>query len=198
MLQSMVKKLLVFLRSATLFFVAVTITASSFAFPRGNRLRLRQTRSGVIVNSLSKRDIKLNSEMQSALLWAERIDQQVMPLMEVSSMGRLERWMKKKDLDAMKMEYSLNMIRHLKAMAVVLQSRRQSQGFVKLREFDFQNMIRKSDYLLSLYLTKESFNLAVENGLEEEIGKVLNFYNKERVQYDQKVITIAGDQNTGG
>lgn len=187
---SMAKKLFVFLRNSTLFFVAVTITVSGFASPRGKRLR--QTRSGVIVNTLSKRDIKLNYEMHSALSWAERIDQQVIPLMEVSSMGQIERWMKNKDLDSMKMEYSKNMISHLKAMTVVFKSRRQSRGFLKLREFDFQNMIRKSDYLLSLYLTKESFNLATENGLGEEIEKVLNLYNHERVQYDQKMITIAG------
>lgn len=187
----MAKKLFVFLKSATLFLVVFAVTASSFASPRGKRLR--QTRSGVIVNTLSKRDIKLNSEMQSALLWAEHIDRLVMPLMEVTSMGRIERWLKKRDLDAMKMEYSKSMIFHLKAVTVVFKSRRQSQGFLKLREFDFQNMIRKSDYLLSLYLTKESFNLATENGLGEEIEKVLKFYNQERVQYDQKMITIALD-----
>lgn len=105
-------------------------------------------------------------------------------------MGRVDRWLNKKDFDDMKMKYSKNMMAHLKAMTVVFTVHRQSREFQKLREFDFQNMIRKSDYLLSLYITKESFIAAVQNGLREEVHKILDLYNSERKYYDKKMITI--------
>lgn len=189
-LGNMTIKLLIFLRNAVLFFAVFAIGASGFASYQAKKMKT--PRNGVIVHRLGAREAKLNSDMQLAKLWAERVDAQVTPWMEVSSLGRVNRWLQNKDFDAMKIEYSKSMMAHLKAMTVIFTAHRRSRGFKKLREFDFQNLIRKSDYLLALYVTKESFMAAEQEGLGREVRRVMSLYNRERAQFDQKIIILAG------
>lgn len=93
----------------------------------------------------------------------------------------------------MQKQYSNEMLAHLQAMSRIFRMRRETRGFAKLREFDFQNMIRKSDYLLALPMTRGSLEaLLQDKSMGKKIQQTLALYNRERLNFDQKVFTIAG------
>lgn len=189
----MTDKMRLFLRTAALGFVAFAILAAELTLVgvQQRSLAMRQPISGVSVYKMPKRQM-LEMNMQSAKRWAERLDTQSLHLLAVSSMSGFDRWRRGVDIDSMKTQYSKDMIAHLKAMTSILKMRREKGGFAKLREFDFQNMIRKSDYLLSLSVTKSCLeHLSKEEGSTETVREVLASYNQERMQFDHKMIAIA-------
>lgn len=189
----MTDKMRLFLRTGALGFIACAILAAELLLVgvQNHALTMRQPISGVSVYKMPKRQ-ELEINMQAAKRWAERLDTQSLHILAVSSMSGFDRWRRGVDIESMKTQYSKDMIAHLKAMTSILKARREKGGFKKLREFDFQNMIRKSDYLLSLNVTKVSFEHLKKDDSESEIvHKVLAQYNQERMRFDHKMIVIA-------
>ncbi|WII73716.1 hypothetical protein QJS83_07485 [Bdellovibrio sp. 22V] len=189
----MTDRMRLFLRTMAFGFVAFAILAAELSLVGVQRqaLIMRQPTSGVSVYKMPKRQM-LEMNMRSAKRWAERLDAQSLHILSVSSMSGFDRWRRGVDIDSMKTQYSQDMIAHLKAMTSILKIRREKGGFAKLQEFDFQNMIRKSDYLLSLSVTKSCIeHLSNEGDSTELVREVLASYNQERMQFDHKMISIA-------
>ncbi len=187
------KKMQWFTRISAVCFVGLAILAAELSLVglQHRNLTTRQPISGVPVQRLGKR-FEFQRNMQAAKKWAERLDAQASELLQVSSMGRFERWRKDIDVDGMKRHYTQDMMAHLKAMTTVFKMRRENGGFKKLREFEFQSMIRKSDYLLALPATKSSFDfVSSDQHQAQAIHELVAQYNKERLLFDQKVITVA-------
>lgn len=114
---------------------------------------MRQPQIGAHVHPVTKRFL-FQKNIVEAKLSAERLDTQVRLLIEASSMTFVERWAKSIDLKKMELQYADDVARHVTAMTEVMKIRRENGGKLKkLHEFDFQNLLRQSDYLLSLQLT---------------------------------------------
>lgn len=162
---------------------------ASAAGGRGNP-RLRQPEKVSHVQGFTNNWV-LESNFVMARTGAEALDAQSMRLLDSTTMSRWERWRDNVDLYAGQKQYTQDMLAYLKAMTKLLKMHRESRGFVKLREFDFQNMIRKSDYLLALPVTRASLAALLEDQeIAEKIQTILGLYNQERQQFDQKVFTI--------
>lgn len=182
-----------FLRVAALGFVGFAVLAAELSLfgLQSKNLTVRQPRNGAPVQVVTKHQV-LHQKMESAKRWAERLDVLSLHILSVSSLSTFERWRHNVDLTALKNQYSRDLLAHMESMAAVLKMRREAGGFKKLREFDFQTTIRKSDYILALPLTQECLErLLHDSGLSENTKKVVALYNQERVLYDHKVVTVA-------
>lgn len=193
----MTTKMQLFLRASALGFVGLALLASELTlvgFKHRGLIARQPITVGTVqipVQTLGKpRALQMN--IQAAKRWADRIDAQRAMLMEASAMSPWQRWRKNVNIEMIKKQYSEDMVSHLKAMTAILKARREGGGFQKLREFDFQNMVRKSDYLLSLNVTKAILEFANQNEDFAKLFKeVLTHYNKERLHFDHKIVTVA-------
>ncbi|KHD87710.1 MAG: hypothetical protein OM95_12865 [Bdellovibrio sp. ArHS] len=116
---------------------------------------------------------------KKAKSWADYLDSQTHRLLEASSMSFWERWRKDINLSRMRYMYSEATLAHIESMTHLFQVRKAAGGFKNLREFDFQNMVRKSDYLLSLHMTKECLGWSTR----KDVPEVLKAYHLERSQF---------------
>lgn len=163
----------------------------SFAKGKSMNLKLRQPIRGASVQRVVKQKL-LSSRLEMARKGAESLDAQSMQLLDLSTMSPLQRWMSNRSLSQMQKQYSTEMLSHLQAMTVVFKSRREAGGFTKLNEFDFQNIVRKSDYLLALQVTQGSLQeFAQEKNSGPWVQKILESYNYERKFFDHKTLKIA-------
>ncbi len=140
-----------------------------------------------------KRQQAVRLGLKRANTSAEGLDQQIVRYLEVASMGRLERWQKGIDLDLVKVEYSQRVLGHLNSMTNLMKMRRSSGNkFKKLYEFDFQNLMRKSDYVLAVNTTRTALEYASAQDSEfaAQAEKVLAEYNQERLHFDAKMIAF--------
>ncbi|UXR63117.1 hypothetical protein EZJ49_08515 [Bdellovibrio bacteriovorus] len=159
-------------------------------------LRLRQPTKGAAVQRMAqekKQHQAVRLGLKRANTSAESLDHQITRYLEVSSMGRLQRWQKGIDLDLVKVEYSQRVLGHLRSMTHLMKMRRSfGNKFSKLYEFDFQNLMRKSDYVLAVNTTRTALEYAsAQNGeLAIQAEKVLAEYNQERLNFDAKMIAF--------
>ncbi|MEN0057981.1 MAG: hypothetical protein AAGB31_04050 [Bdellovibrio sp.] len=176
--------------------VVVVFTLDSHASKtdslRGESLfpELRQPANGVSVKKVFSRD-GTQRAMDIARHSADRLDQQATIILELSGMGWLEKWHRRANIQEMRAQYSREMMTHLHAMTNLFQKRRQLRGFKKLQEFEFQNMVRKSDYLLSLVSTQKSLESISDDKTAQRLQSILEQYNNERQKFDQHLIVLA-------
>ena len=140
-----------------------------------------------------KRQQAVRLGLKRANTSAEALDQQIVRYLEVASMGRLERWKKGIDLDLVKLEYSRRVLGHLSSVTNLMKMRRSSGNkFKKLYEFDFQNLMRKSDYVLAVNTTRTVLEhaSAQDRELAAQVEKILAEYNQERLRFDAKMIAF--------
>lgn len=174
------------------FAVVIQVVAAKHNKPavKNGFLTVRQPEKGLVVN-YSSTSTGLISNIEVAKKLADQLDDEAKHLLDAGSMGFFERLFKKKNLSSMRLEYTKMMMLHLKAMTAVFKSHRQFRGFQKLQELEFRNLINKSDYLVSLYVSRESLLFAGNQGLEAEIQITMKLYNKERMHFDRKMLSIA-------
>lgn len=137
------------------YFAAVGILVIGLALfaARSPRPEMRQPRSGTPVHEVTKQFL-LKKNTKIAKFTAERMDKQALQLIEASSSTWLNRWWNNIDLKALEQTYTKDLSLHMQAMAEVMKARREAGGSLqKLDEFDFQNMLRHSDYVLSTKLS---------------------------------------------
>ena len=135
--------------------VVVAVTAL-FGF-KGHNPKARRPQIGVTVHPATKRFL-FHKNIVEAKQSAERLDAQARGLIEAKAMGYWERWTKTIDLKKMEDRYARDVVKHVSAMTEVMKIRRENGGKLRaLHEFDFQNLLRKSDYLLSLKITSSQF-----------------------------------------
>jgi hypothetical protein len=128
--------------------VIVVVGLSLFAF-KGKNPTVRQPQIGAPVHPVTKKFL-LQKNIAQAKQTAERMDDSMRALIEASSMSFAQRWVKSVDLPKMENQFSQDLKNHVQAMTEIMKTRREYGSLKKLREFDFQNLLRKSDYLLSL------------------------------------------------
>ena len=143
------------MKKSRLYFVALSILLVGFALfafkPKSPKVR--QPQIGAHVHPVTKRFL-FQKNIAEAKASAERLDHQVRVLIDASSMNVVERWAKSVDLKKLENQYAQDIASHVLAMTEVMKIRRENGGRLKkLHEFDFQNLLRQSDYLLSLQLT---------------------------------------------
>lgn len=156
------------------YFAILVIFAAAFCLLgfREKNPKMEQPQVGAVVHPANKRFV-FQKNILEAKQSAERLDQQARGLLEASSMNYLERWNKSIDLKAMETRYAKDVVRHVAAMAQIMKLRRENGGKLRgLHEFDFQNLLRKSDYLLSLKVTTRH--------LQKVSPALLSFYKLER------------------
>lgn len=189
----MMNKVTLSIRTLAFFFLALTVLAGevSLASIQQRHLRMRQPTKGASVYRMADRQA-LELKLQRAKVSADHLDQQIGRYLEVSSMGTLQRWQKSIDLDTVKEEYSERVLTHLTAMTELMKLRRSAgRKFKKLYEFDFQNLIRKSDYVLAVNTARSSLEHASEDDeFAARAERALADYNEERLLYDAKMIAL--------
>nr|BFD66351.1 hypothetical protein HAGR004_13730 [Bdellovibrio sp. HAGR004] len=193
----MTSKTILLGRILTAFFVTLTVFTAELSLASLERmnLRLRQPTKGASVQRMAqeKRQQAVRLGLKRANTSAEALDQQIVRYLEVASMGRLERWKKGIDLDLVKVEYSQRVLGHLSSVTNLMKMRRSSGNkFKKLYEFDFQNLMRKSDYVLAVNTTRTvlEYASAQDRELAARAEKILAEYNQERLHFDAKMIAF--------
>lgn len=148
------------MRKSSLYFIVLILLALGLVLfaARSPRLEVRQPRSDTAVHPVTKQFLlKKNTALAKAT--AERLDGQAVRLIEASSATSLQRWWRGVDLRTLESRYRSDVTLHLQAMAEVMKLRRENGGrLAKLHEFDFQNLLRKSDYIVSSRLTQTKLN----------------------------------------
>jgi hypothetical protein len=122
---------------------------------------------------------------------AIKIDGYTQELLKISSLSAWQRWTQNKDVAKVKQAYSSEMQKHLNIIAEIFKIRSHKGRLLQYQEFEFQNLLRKSDYLLSLEFSRDSLEYARKNkDFSASFGKTLISYNEQRFHYDRKTIEL--------
>jgi hypothetical protein len=158
----------------------------AFAAKAVKNLNMRQPQ---IVSAIQRMatDVEVQSDIQAATDIADRLDKKSGKLFHLMSLSPLKKWLDHIDDDRLKQEYADDLMLHLSRMSALFRSHRKFGMFPRFREFEFQNLLIKSDYLLSLSVTQRSIESASkEKYFSERAKNILADYNSERVRLDQK------------
>lgn len=161
-------------------------TAIASVGPGHSNLKLRQP---IKVATLSKSALNSQAQrkMSLAVASAEKIDQRIPHYLQASSLGAFQRWKSGVDLQKLESEYNQDLLTHISAMTEILRIRRGQRGFKKWQEFEFNNLMAKSDYILAVPMSRQSLN-ARKGSLE--IQRTLEEYNRERLFFDGQKISL--------
>lgn len=153
--------------------------------------KARQTQKVSVVTSPGNmREIQMN--IRSASLLAENLDARAGQIIDAMSKSRWEKWLRGIDEDRMKAEYAEDLMIHMSRMTSLFRSHRKTGPFARFNEFEFQNLLVKSDYLLSLAVSRQSLEFAHHKELfKTRFNSALAAYNTERVGFDQKMIRFS-------
>ncbi|MNL00008.1 hypothetical protein D3C87_1204260 [compost metagenome] len=122
---------------------------------------------------------------------AEKLDAYTQELLKISSLSAWQRWVQNKDVTKVKQAFSNEMQKHLGIIAEIFKIRSHKGRLLQYQEFEFQNLLRKSDYLLSLEFSRDSLVYARKNkDFSASFGKTLISYNEQRFHYDRKTIEM--------
>lgn len=150
------------------YFIALGILLVGFALFafRGPDLELRQPRSGTPVHPVTKQFL-LKKNTALAKTTAESLGRQALGLIEASTTPAWQRWWRGVNLSKLESQYRHDVKIHMQAIAEVMRLRRENGGsLTKLYEFDFQNLLRKSDSILSSRLTRDHLHLVAPELLQ--------------------------------
>lgn len=166
------------------FFVA---EFSSAAFSRSGP-KMKQPTKGTAVYRMAPPTLKL--ALNKAKASAESLDKQIGRYLQLSSMGKFERWRKSVNINGVQVEYSQRVLAHLEAMGELMKLRREhKRNFKKLYEFEFRNLMLKSDYVLSVNTTRAALETGTRNPeFSKALEKAFSNYNSERLALDGKMI----------
>lgn len=132
------------------------------------------------------------ADLKAATLSAENLDSQLEALMNAEGYSFVQKWKRGIDQSALQTQFSKDLKSHLSIMAVLFEKHAKYKKFHQVSEFEFQNLVRRSDYLLSLPVAKNSLQEALgQKKFATDFKTVLAAYNKERMLFDSKTIQIA-------
>ncbi|WP_413557699.1 hypothetical protein [Bdellovibrio sp. HCB209] len=152
-----------------------------------------KTRQPQKVSAVSKSWHRLViADLRAATLSAENLDSQLEPLMNAGGYSFLQKWKRGIDEASLQKQFSKDLKSHLQIMAVLFEKHAKVKKFESVNEFEFQNLVRRSDYILSLPVAKDSLQTSLaQKKFAEDFKNVLASYNKERMRFDSKTIQIA-------
>lgn len=121
----------------------------------------------------------------------EKLDAYSQDLLKIYSLSMWQRWSERKKISDVKQGFSSEMQKHLAILAELFKIRSHQGRLLQYQEFEFQNLLRKSDYLLSLDFSRDSLEFARRNkDFSASFGKTLISYNEQRFNYDRKSIEM--------
>lgn len=171
------------------------LTAFSTAEARTKKqiLKMSQPQKGAIVKTLvstpKKTQPNIYGVLRSASVLAESLDDKAGAIINSMSMNSVQKWIHNVDETKLKAEYAEELMVHMTRMTALFSAHRKSGPFAKFNELEFQNLLVKSDYLLSLAVSRESLEYAKHRELfAKRFNTALAAYNAERLGFDQKMI----------
>ncbi len=168
------------------------VVGAAEAKPRKAPLKMRQTQKVSSVTRVGKTPIvkpNVVNTLRSAVVLAESLDDKAGRIIEAMSLSPFKKWLRNIDEDKLKAEYAEELMVHMTRMTTLFGTHRKSGPFAKFNEFEFQNLLVKSDYLLSLAISRQSLEYAHHKELfAQRFNSALAAYNAERVGFDQKMI----------
>ncbi len=175
-------------RSFALVITISLLTATSWAFVAQGKANLK-VRQPLKVAAMAKNGIagEIRQRLATAVASADRLDRQIPDYLRVSSLGVLQRWKRGVDLSTLERQYTQDLASHIIAMTDLLRSRREQRGFKKWQEFEFKNLLAKSDYILAVPMSRQSL-IAQRNSLDTQ--RMLLEYNRERLYFDGQKIAL--------
>lgn len=158
--------------------------------PSASSLSLRQTQKVATVTNVA-------NTLSSASVLAENLDIKAGKIIEAMSLGSFKKWMLHIDEQTLRTQYADEMLLHMNYMTALFRLHRQKGHFEKYNEFEFQNLLVKSDYLLSLLISRESLQSAQHSEVfAKKLDSALHAYNRERIDLDKKMIHFAFNQTS--
>lgn len=155
-------------------------------------LKMRQTQKVSAVTAVGSDIRAIQNCLKSANTLADSLDDRAGKIINTMSLSAFNRWWNHVDEDQMKAQYAEELMVHMSRMTFLFKEHRKHGPFSKLNEFEFQNLLVKSDYLLSLAISRESLEAARKNtAFAKTFETALAAYNTERVGFDQKMIRFA-------
>lgn len=134
----------------------------------------------------------IGNTLRSAVVLAESLDDKAGRIIDAMSVSRFNKWLHNIDEKNMKAQYAEELMVHMTRMTALFGAHRQGGPFAKFSELEFQNLLVKSDYLLSLAISRESLQFAHHKDVfAKRFSAALAAYNVERVGFDQKMIRFA-------
>ncbi len=180
---------------------ALFVAELAHAKPHSKGLSMRQPKKAAVTQKVSKQkaarfekaDLQMRHRMQTARASAERLEEQVPVYLNALSLNAFQRWSKGVDLNILRKDFAAGMLVHLQAVSDLMKLRHERGGHLPgFHDFAFKNLLNKSDYLLSLDLTKDSLELTSAQGRDlGSFNKILRTYNAERARFDNKTIRLA-------
>ncbi|WP_413575039.1 hypothetical protein ACLVWU_12325 [Bdellovibrio sp. HCB290] len=132
------------------------------------------------------------NDIYAATASAENLDAQIEPLMNAEGFGVWQKWKRGINEAKLQQDFTKDLKQHLSIMAVIFKKHSQYKKFDRVTEFEFQNLVRRSDYILSLPVSRKAVESSiVKAGVAADFKNVLLAYNKERMQFDSKSIQLA-------
>lgn len=170
-----------------LLFVAIP----SFAKNRHQNLNMRQRKTvAVVKNNVTSSYVELKIQITEDK--AEILDQTSKKLMQFVDLNPLQRWAIRKEEENLQNQFAMGLTEHIVQMTELFRMHRISKSFQRLEEFEFRNLLVKSDYLLGIYFSKQSLEIAGKNKIfAQKISTALTNYNSERIGIDQKILQIS-------
>lgn len=153
-------------------------------------IRMRQPKKVSAVSKSWQREVI--NDLYAATASAENMDSQLEPLMNASGYSFIQKWKRGINEESLQQRFSKDLKGHLQIMATLFEKHAQYKKFDRVSEFEFQNLVRRSDYILSLPVSR----VAIEKSMSAakfatEFKVALASYNKERMHFDSKVIQLA-------
>ncbi|QLY24269.1 hypothetical protein [Bdellovibrio sp. KM01] len=132
------------------------------------------------------------SDLFAATASAENLDSQLEPLMNAAGFSYIQKWKRGIDETSLQKTFSKDLKNHLQVMAMLFDKHTQYKKFDRVSEFEFQNLVRRSDYILSLPVSKNAIQETMGGAkFTSEFKTVLAEYNKVRQRFDSKSIQLA-------
>ncbi len=132
------------------------------------------------------------SDLYGATASAENLDAQLEPLMNASGFSFWQKWKRNIDEVSLQRKFSKDLKSHLQVMAGLFEKHAQYGKFDRVSEFEFQNLVRRSDYILSLPVSNNAIQESMSvSKFAADFKMVLASYNKERQHFDSKSIRLA-------
>ncbi|MDG0816072.1 hypothetical protein [Bdellovibrio svalbardensis] len=177
---------------------ALFVVGTAEAQPRKANLKMRQTQKVSSVTRVGKpahgAPVKPNvtNTLRSASVLAESLDNKAGRIIDAMSLSPIKKWLHNVDEGALKAQYAEELMVHMTRMTSLFSAHRKAGPFAKFNEFEFQNLLVKSDYLLSLAVSRQSLEFAHHQEIfAEKFNTTLAAYNAERVGFDQKMIRFS-------
>lgn len=177
-------------------FSLLVLAEGASARSHKNGPSVRQTKKVAKSKNKSQKVAAINPDAARLLFMADenatKLDAYTQELIKISSLNGWQRWTQNKDASKVKKEFSFELQKHLSLIAEIFKIRSLNKGRLpQYQEFEFQNLLRKSDYLLSLDFSRDSLEFARKNkDFSASFGKTLISYNEQRFHYDGKSIAM--------